>query len=110
MGLTVTTTTANEGHDMYQPTRYEIAATTKDDAAKILIGYTARKSRMGLLLTMQAHGQRIIDRFNITDAEQVTFRASPLPYAFFGDRLAIGFTGRTQKDAKTAGELPYIAA
>lgn len=93
----------------YYRTAYEIAATVKGEESKVLIGYTSRKSRFGLLKVMQNHGEKIIARYNITDAEQVTFRASPLPYAIFGERVSIGFTGRTQKDAKQAGELPYIA-
>ena len=90
-------------------TRYEIAA-THPDGRKWLIGYTPRKSRIGLLLAMQKHGQAIIDRLAIRD--DLTFGefvAQPLPHVMC-DAWRIGFTGRTQLYAKRAGELPFVAA
>lgn len=94
-------------------TRYEIAAKSDDGRRAFLIAYAVRRSRSGLLDAMRQRGQAIIDRLEIGPTETMTFRpagggaAGDLPYARTGSWW-IGFTGRTELDAKRCGELPYI--
>lgn len=91
------------------PTRYEITATHPDGRC-LLIGYTARKSRFGLLNLMRQHSGKIIQTLNIGEHDMVHFATKPRVHCTMGE-WTIGFTGRTQRDVRSAGhEHQWIAA
>lgn len=92
---------------MVMITRYEITATHPDGRA-FLVGYTPRLSRPGLLAAMQNVGNAIVEKLAIGDDDALTFGTKPRPHAKTTGWM-IGFTGRTQRDAKQSGELPFIA-
>lgn len=88
-------------------TRYEITATAEGKQT-FLIGYTPRLSRPGLLDAMRKHGDAIIAKLGIGDADEITWASKPRPHALTSG-WKIGFTGRTQNEARTLGEHPFIA-
>lgn len=89
-------------------TRYEIAA-KHSDGRTLLVAYSPRLSRIGLLKAMQGVGQQLIDRLATGEHDEIKFTASPRAHAETAGWW-VGFTGRTQHDAKQLGELPYIGA
>jgi hypothetical protein len=89
-------------------TRYEIAI-RDNGRATYLVGYTPRLSRRGLLDAMRKVGPAIVDRLGITDSDVLTLPTQPRPFCQVGG-WRIGFTGRTQRDAKNERPLPWIAA
>lgn len=86
------------------PTRYEVAVFNKD-GRKLVLGYTARKSRYGIDAYFTAeNGKRIGD-----------FTALPLDSVWKIKRGAwicgtwtIGFTGRTERDVKNAPDITIM--
>ena|ERR1044072_9784657 len=87
-------------------TRYEIVA--ERDSDRLLIGYTPRKSRHGLLAAMQHVGQAIIERLNVGENDEITWQTKPYIHAITSG-WRIGFSGRTERDAILSGELPFVA-
>lgn len=94
-------------HGHYR-TRYEITATHPDGRAW-LVGYTARPSRHGLLNLMRQHAGKLIQILGIGEQDQMTFGTKPRAHATVSG-WTVGLTGRTQREAKQGGELPWIAA
>lgn len=88
-------------------TRYEITAEA-EGRPTFLIGYTPRLSRLGLLDAMRKHGGAVIAKLGIGDADEITWHTQPRPHATTAG-WRIGFTGRTQAEARTLGEHPFIA-
>lgn len=86
-------------------TRYEIAARHPDGRA-LLIGYTPRLSRRGLVAAMQRHGEDVIRVLGIGAADEIAFATRPTIHAKTG-AWWIGFTGRTQLDARRE-PLPFF--
>jgi hypothetical protein len=93
----------------YRLTRYEIAARHPDGRA-LLIGYTPRNSRPGLLAAMRRVDTSLIDRLAISDTDSLIWHTKPRPHCVLRDEWTIGFTGRTQVEACNTGELMFVAA
>lgn len=83
-------------------TRYEVALTQHGQPVA-LVGYTARKSRPGLLKAAQVVGQAIIDRTAMPQDATMSWSHGTMVLGF--DGWAVKFTGRTQRDAIMTGEL-----
>ena len=93
-----------------EPTRYEITASHPGGSC-FLVAYTPRLSRHGLLAAMRGRGDAIVARcLSATpDDDTITWSTKPRPNATMNG-WTIGFTGRTQRDCRTNGEHPDIAA
>jgi hypothetical protein len=89
-----------------RPTRYEITA-TREGCDTLLIGYTPRVSRIGLLHVMQRQHVELIARLGIGDDDEIAWHTRPRVHATTSG-WSIGFTGRTQRDAILSGEFPFI--
>lgn len=88
-------------------TRYEITA-TKAGEATLLIGYTPRLSRPGLIDMLRRVGPEVVGRLAIGDKDRIAFGTKPRPWAeTAGWRIA--FSGRTQREAIINGEHPFVA-
>jgi hypothetical protein len=83
-------------------TRYEIAATRGTE--RVLIGYSARKGRRGILSMAQTNGEKFAEYFQV-DALQFGKRATDGATA---GEWTVNFSGRTQRDAILSGELPFF--
>jgi len=90
-----------------QLTRYEIVAWK--DGEYLLVGYTPRLSRAGLSAAMQNVGDALIERLQIDDQHTITFGTKPRPWAQVAG-WQVEFTGRTQREAKQAGEHPFVGS
>jgi hypothetical protein len=92
---------------MRYPTRYEIVA--EKNGERVLVGYTARHSRPGLLAMARQNGQKLIDHFGIDENQLLVFVRKAAGWeADIGD-LHIRFSGRTQREA-IGSELPFIGS
>ena len=87
-------------------TKYEITA--ERDGRTFLIAYSGQVSRAGLLKAMQHRADAVIARLEIGADAEMTFACQPRVHATVCG-WKIGFTGRTQIDAR-GSEYPYIAA
>jgi hypothetical protein len=89
-------------------TRYEIALTFADNR-KMLVCYTPRKNKTGLLNAIQERGKAILAQMpDLSDDARLTYAAST---GFnLGNGARIHFTGRTQRDAICSDELSFIGA
>lgn len=92
---------------MSEPTRYEILA-EHPDGRKYLIGYTPRLSRVGLLNAMRARGDDLVAKLPIGENDVMRFETKPRVHCTTSG-WRIGFTGRTQRDARSMGEVQFIA-
>lgn len=87
-------------------TRYEIIATKGD--AKVLVGYSARTGRRGLLSMLQQNGEawtRFVGS-NPKDCN-ISFR-TPASAGADCEGWHIRFSGRTQRDSICSGEVPFF--
>jgi hypothetical protein len=89
-------------------TRYEIAA-THPDGRKLLIAYSARKNRQGLIAAVHAYGVAIVRNLKLPEDVRM------YPGKRACDPITIGewsfaFSGRTQRDCILSGELPSMGA
>ena len=91
---------------MTELTKYEVTA-THTDGSSVLIGYTARLSRPGLLALMRHRGPAVVAHLRIGDKDQISFTTKPRPAAKV-NAWTVGFTGRTKREAKQIGELPDL--
>ena len=84
-------------------TRYEVVADVADGRS-LLVAYTPRLGRPGLLAAMRGVGPDLIAVAGITDDDLVTWgpKAGRLASATFGSKVSVRFSGRTQKDAAAA--------
>lgn len=89
-------------------TRYEITATHADGRA-FLVAYTPRLSGTGLREAVHDRAPAIQRVTGIPADTRFQYHPKPRPH-WTHDGWTIGFTGRTQLDAKREGVLPYIAA
>jgi len=89
-------------------TRYEVALSCSD-GRRMLVCYTPRKSRAGLLDAIQSRGRTILAHLpDLPDDARTTYAAAT---GFsLGDGARVHFTGRTQRDSICNGELPFIGA
>ena len=89
-----------------EPTRYEIELRHSDGRA-FLVAYAARNTGSGLRATVNEH-----DRFDaierITGASTFTRRGKTADGYSSDNGWAIRFSGHTQRDRRTIGELPFI--
>lgn len=85
------------------PTRYELAAILGE--RRVLIGYCARQSRRTVLEACRKHGAAVT---KLLGASEIHFARKVADGATVG-AWTIRFTGRTQRDAVSNGELPYVS-
>lgn len=85
-------------------TRYEIRGTNTETGQTVLIGYTAQKSRAGILAMCRKNGAEIVARLR---GDSLEFGKRAADGATLG-HWRIGFSGRTQREAIIAGELPFF--
>lgn len=88
------------------PTRYEVRA-DHPDGRKLLIGYTARRSRSGIGSAIRQRIKIIATALDVGDADLFTWRKPASAGCDLGP-WHIYITGRTQRDAVIGGELDYI--
>jgi hypothetical protein len=90
-----------------EPTRYEVALVNATSGRKILVRYTAGKSGRDLISQMQDAAERIV---KITGANEWKFvdRKKRLAGIEIGPDWKLVFTGRTQRDARSEGEIEWI--
>ena len=87
-------------------TRYEITA-KHADGRTFLVAYTERHSGTGLTLALRKRGPEIAANTGISPDAHFEFSTQPRAN-WKCDGWTIGFTGRTQLDAKQEGAHPYI--
>lgn len=92
----------------HHATRYEVRLTLPDGRA-MLICYTPRKNKTGLLIAMQERGEKILSIMpEMPDSCRVSYDKA-LGFVF-GNGASVAFSGRTQRDCILTGELPFIGA
>ncbi len=82
-----------------RPTRYEVELTV--GSTRKIVGYTARKTREALLRYVQTHRDEIIQYIGDPDSAYITARRERID---INEGVSIGFTGRTERDARNALE------
>ena len=83
-------------------TRYEVVL-ARQTGEKVLVGYTGRKSRKGLLNALRRHPDAVIE---LVGGENVaTFTKEGLS---FSSGWTAKFSGRTERDAILQGEIEHI--
>lgn len=90
-------------------TRYELIAERGEQ--RVLIAYCMRMGRHTILTACQKHGQALIDYMGISDKDLLVFLRPAKLGAHIGpasNPWSIRFSGRTQRDAISGGELPFI--
>lgn len=93
--------------NVYQPTRYEVTA-TKPGQPTYLIGYSPRISRRGLADMIQDRGPWIVVILDISPDTLIGIEMRPRIHATVSG-WTIGYTGRTQREARQQGAHPFIA-
>jgi len=89
-------------------TKYETILTAPD-GSRFLLLYTGRRSLPGLLACLRQRGAELCDRIGLDDSARCTRSGKGLfPVLDFGNGWTAGFSGRTQLQARTEGELPWI--
>jgi hypothetical protein len=97
-------------------TRYEVVVERRSgivrerhvDAQVILLGYTMRKSRQGLLEVCRRNGQQVIDVLGITADDHLIPAKKAADGFVIGGSWQVRFTGRTQRDAIIEGEHTFV--
>lgn len=107
-GITQMTTTQKLEALRNYSTRYEVALSFAD-GRKMLVCYTPRKNKSGLLDAIQGRGKAILAQMpDLSDDARLTYKAAT---GFdFGNGTRAHFTGRTQRDAICNGEMDFIGA
>ena len=91
-----------------EPTRYEIAA-SHGDGRRYVVAYTPRVSRPGLREALTNRRALIATRCEGITAKLAYLKRDGRWTATSG-AWTFGFTGRTQRDARSAGLLPSLEA
>ena len=87
-------------------TRYEVRLTLPDGRA-MLVCYTPRKNKAGLLDAIQSRGKAILAHMpEMPDDSRLTYDKAQ-GFAL-GNGASVAFSGRTQRDCILTGALPYI--
>lgn len=86
-------------------TRYELAA-SHPDGRKVLIRYTARKGRRGLLDALTMDAARVC---KVLGSDDIHWAKRAADGGTMGD-WTVKFSGRTQREAILDGELPFYAS
>ena len=89
-------------------TRYE-AVVVRGDGEQRLLAYLGRHSLQGLYSATTQRGRAVLAFLVLPDDAQMTFARKSREIAITGGHT-VKFTGRTQRDAISNGELAYIAA
>lgn len=79
-------------------TRYAVVLRTPDDRPEVVVGFTMRKSRPGLMEVLRSRGEEIVEYLGLDDDATMSFATQPLPHAFIGKAGWAGFTGETERD------------
>lgn len=92
-------------------TRYELVATSPDGKRRVLIAYSHRRSRDAMWRAITGREERRLAVIQLVGGEQQAQRVNRAKRA--ADGATIGgwqfrFTNRTQREAITSGELPYV--
>jgi hypothetical protein len=85
-------------------TRYEVVA--RRNGRAVLIGYTPRRSRPGLIAAMRKHGPQLIEFLRPGEHDAILLGGYP-PDFVIGE-WRVGFSGRTQARAQHDGELSFF--
>ena len=88
------------------PTRYELIG-EGPGGERVLIAYSMRTGRLAVLQSMQKHGPKIIELLGLDDKAMLTWEKPAARGARIG-AWSFRFSGRTQRDAISNGELPWI--
>ncbi len=89
-------------------TKYETTVTAPD-GRRFLLFYTERRSLAGLLSCVRKRGAELCDRLGVDDSARVTRSGrGAFPILEFGNGWSAGYSGRTQKQARHEGALPWI--
>jgi hypothetical protein len=86
-------------------TRYELAAQGAD-GRRVLIAYCARRTRGGLLDACRGRAAQVVA---LTGSPEIVFGRRAADGATAG-AWSIVWTGRTERDAITEGELEFVGA
>jgi hypothetical protein len=92
----------------HHATRYEVALTLPS-GAQMLVCYTPRKNKTGLLIAMQERGEKILAQMPEMPEDCRVSYDRALGF-MFGNGARVHFTGKTQRDSILTGELPFIGA
>lgn len=87
-------------------TRYEIIARHEDGRA-YLVAYTPRKGGTGLRVAVQERTEAIVKATGLAADTRFDYHPGPR-VSWTGGGWTIGFTGRTELEAKRDGALPYV--
>jgi hypothetical protein len=90
----------------HHATRYEVRLTLPDGRT-MLVCYTPRKSKAGLIDALQSRGKAILAHMpDLPEDAPLTYDKAQ---GFgLGNGARVVFSGRTQRDAIMCGALPYI--
>jgi hypothetical protein len=92
-------------------TRYEVILTHQvgyPHGQRLLVGYTPRRSRPGLVEVMRQHGDAIIAITGLQDSHITVYKPDTKTYNLGPDGWSVTFSGRTQIDAQDHGELQWV--
>lgn len=92
----------------YHRTKYETVLTAPDGARYLLL-YTPARSFAALLVCVRSRGAELCERIGLDDSARAT-RAGRgrFPVFDFGNGWRAEYSGRTMKEARSAGALPWI--
>ena len=85
-----------------RPTLYELAAIKGEQS--ILVAYCGNRTRRMILRACRERAEALVA---LTGDKSIGFSRRAAEGATMGE-WSIRFTGRTQRDAISAGELPYV--
>ena len=84
-------------------TKYEVILVHRDHPS-ILVLYTGRKSKQGLLDALRRHGEHVVKLIGLSEECRVQGRSQEL---HFDNGWICKFSGRTQREAIVNGERPF---
>ena len=89
-------------------TKYETTLTAPD-GQKFLLAYVEARSFRALLRCVQRRGEDLAERLSIgEDARATREGGGRFPALNFGGGWKAEYSGRTQKESRDSGELPWI--
>jgi len=90
----------------HHATRYEVRLTLPDGRA-MLVCYTPRKSKAGLLNAIQSRGKAILAHMPEMPEDSRLMYDKAQGFSL-GNGARVAFSGRTQRDAIMCGALSYV--
>jgi hypothetical protein len=89
-------------------TKYETTVTAPD-GRRFLLLYTESRSFAALLRCLRQRGAELCDRLGLDDSARATRTGrGRFPALDFGNGWTAQYSGRTQLEARAAGEYPWI--